>query len=198
MDGKVAFRLSCVLAITAMSVGTCPAQYQAPTASRSGFITGQELGALYRRDIGTGYTGSGINDQTLRRIQTQIPNVGQRTAIPGGQIGLNAAPMRTSKPFSSYAPAPTVSPYLNLFRQDLSGNSDFNYQTLVKPMLQQQQFNQQSQRQSYEMARRVQAIAAQGEFNMQGSKDQYPTGHQTAFQYYGRYYPGFQQVRRQQ
>jgi hypothetical protein len=190
MYGKFALRLSFVLALVAIHAGTCVGQ--------SGFVADQQLTALNRRGIGTGYTSSGINSETLRRSQNLIPNVGQRTALPGAQIGLNSAPMRTSKPFSSYSPAPTVSPYLNLFRQDLSGNSDFNYQTLVKPMLQQQQFNQQSQRQAYEMARRVQSIAAQGHYNMQGSKDQYPTGHQTAFQYYGRYYPGFQQPRRQQ
>jgi hypothetical protein len=190
MYGKFALRLSFVLALVAIHAGTCVGQ--------SGFVADQQLTALNRRGIGTGYTSSGINSETLRRSQNLIPNVGQRTALPGAQIGLNSAPMRTSKPFSSYSPAPTVSPYLNLFRQDLSGNSDFNYQTLVKPMLQQQQFNQQSQRQAYEMARRVQSIAAQGHYNMQGSKDQFPTGHQTAFQYYGRYYPGFQQPRRQQ
>jgi len=185
MYGKLALRLTLVLALTTTSMGTCLAQ--------SGYVANQQLNVLNRRSVGTGYTGSGINSDALRRSQNLLPNVGQRTAIPGGQIGV--APTRVGKPFSNYSPTPTVSPYLNLFRQDLSGNSDFNYQTLVKPMLQQQQFNQQSQRQNYEIARRVQSIAAQADYNMEGSKDQYPTGHQTAFGYYGRYYPGFQQAR---
>ena len=90
---------------------------------------------------------------------------------------------------------PTVSPYLNLFRDDLDGSGDFNYQTLVRPMLQQQQYNQQAQRQSLEISRRLQAIAAQGDFNAAGSKDQYPTGHQTVFQYYGHHYPAMNAAR---
>ena len=55
------------------------------------------------------------------------------------------------KPFSGYSPAPTTSPYLNLFREDFAGNSDLNYNTLVRPQLQQQAFNQQVQRQGQEM-----------------------------------------------
>ena len=111
------------------------------------------------------------------------------------RIGLGTSSSLRSKPFSSYTASPTVSPYLNLFRDDFSGQRDFNYSTLVKPALQQQQLNQQIQRQNMELSRRVQSIAAQNDYNPQGSKDQYPTGHQTVFMYYGHYFP---QVRRQQ
>jgi hypothetical protein len=93
------------------------------------------------------------------------------------------------KPFSGFSPSPTTSPYLNLFREDFGGNSDLNYNTLVRPQLQQQQFNQQVQRQSLDMSRRMQAMAAQSDYNPQGSKDQYPTGHQTVFKYFGHYHP---------
>ena len=42
-----------------------------------------------------------------------------------------------------------------------------------------------------ELSQRVQSISAQSAFqNPAGSEQQYPTGHQTAFGYYGRYYPG--------
>ncbi len=47
------------------------------------------------------------------------------------------------KPFSNYRPAPTVSPYMNLFRGD---SGDFDYQTLVQPMLRQQELNRRQQR----------------------------------------------------
>jgi hypothetical protein len=110
-------------------------------------------------------------------------------ANPGGRIGLGTGSSLARKPFSSYAAAPTVSPYLNLFREDLRGQSAFNYSTLVRPALQQQQLNQQLQRQSQDLSRRLQSIAAQADFNPQGSKDQYPTGHQTVFMYYGHYFP---------
>ena len=47
------------------------------------------------------------------------------------------------KPFSNYRSPPTVSPYMNLFRNN---GTAFDYQTLVQPMLQQQQINQRQQR----------------------------------------------------
>ena len=93
------------------------------------------------------------------------------------------------KPFSNYSSQPTVSPYLNLFRNDLSGQSDLNYQTLVRPQLQQQQVNSQLQRQDIQNNRKLQAIAAQADFNPSGSRDEYPTGHQTTFSYLGHYFP---------
>jgi hypothetical protein len=78
---------------------------------------------------------------------------------------------------------------MNLFREDLDGNSDFNYQTLVRPQLQQQQFNQQLDRQAQDTAQRLQQISAQADFKPQGNENQAPTGHQTVFMYYGHYYP---------
>jgi hypothetical protein len=71
----------------------------------------------------------------------------------------------------------------------LEGGSDFNYNTLVRPQLQQQQINRQVQRQGMEFARQLQSVAAQSDFNPQGSKDMYPTGHQTVYRYFGHYYP---------
>jgi hypothetical protein len=40
-----------------------------------------------------------------------------------------------------------------------------------------------------ELSRRLQAISAQSDFNPRGSEQQFPTGHQTVFRYYGRFYP---------
>lgn len=108
-------------------------------------------------------------------------------ARPAAQYG--GTSQLANKPFSAYTSQPTVSPYLNLFRVDLNGNNDFNYSTLVRPQLQQQRVNQQLEQQNIQNARRLQAIAAQPDFNPQGSKDEYPTGHQTVFNYMGHYYP---------
>jgi hypothetical protein len=94
-----------------------------------------------------------------------------------------------AKPFSSVSPTPTVSPYLNLFREDLGGNDDLNYQTLVRPQIEQQRTNAMLQRQNEELARRVQSISAQRDFTPGGAENQYPTGHPTQFNYHGRYYP---------
>lgn len=121
-----------------------------------------------------------------------IPQLNQPTMPPSssaGRIGTGlGATSRSSKPFSSYSPQPTVSPYLNLFRVDLNGSSGLNYSTLVRPQLQQQQINQQLERQNLQTNRRLQSIAAQADFNPQGANDQAPTGHQTVYNYLGRYY----------
>jgi hypothetical protein len=121
------------------------------------------------------------------------PALSPLTSMPSSfgasRVGLGAnTATRSSKPFSSTRSAPTVSPYLNLFRNDLEGGGNFNYSTLVQPQLQQQQLNQQLERQNLQTNRRLQSIAAQADYNYQGAKDQYPTGHQTVFGYTGHYY----------
>ena len=85
---------------------------------------------------------------------------------------------------------------MNLFRDDLDGSGDFNYQTLVRPQLNQLQLNQQFQNQNSELNSRVQSISAQRDYaNPAGSETIYPTGHTTTFGYHGRYYPGMGQTR---
>ena len=172
--------------------------YSSPRpVSNPGGAAGSELGTIYRQDVGTGYSAAGQNAQALSSLRGTIPTAGYlappRTA---GRIGLGVGGSPASKPFSGFDPGPTVSPYLNLFREDFDGTSDFNYTTLVRPMLQQQQFNQQVQRQALELNRRLQSMAAQSDFNPEGSKSQYPTGHQTVFNYYGHYYPSMNARRR--
>jgi hypothetical protein len=149
---------------------------------------GTSVQSIQRRDIGSGYSVGSTNQNALRNAQGYLGNSAStfRGAGGGSSLGLSAGP--TSKPFSSYSPSPTTSPYLNLFRDDFGGDDDFNYQTLVRPQLQQQRFNEQVQRQSMELGRRLQSIAAQADFNPQGSESQYPTGHKTLFNYYGHYY----------
>lgn len=107
-----------------------------------------------------------------------------------GRIGLGLGDSYSGvKPFSNFSQGPTVSPYLNLFRVDQNGFQGFNYSTLVEPELRQQQMNQQQRQQNLQTSRRIQAIAAQADYNPQGSKEEYPTGHQTVFGYMGHYYP---------
>ncbi len=55
-----------------------------------------------------------------------------------------------SKPFSNYQPRPTVSPYLNLFRDS---DSDFDYQTLIRPQLRQQRLNMRQQQANFQQRR---------------------------------------------
>jgi hypothetical protein len=161
--------------------------------SNVGGTAGQELNQIYRNDIGYGYSSASVNYHTLMDARVRPPYGAGGSMLTNPQrprIGLGVGSSSpASKPFSGYTPPPTISPYLNLFREDFDGSSDFNYQTLVRPMLQQQQFNQQVERQAMEMARRMQSMAAQSDFNPQGSTTQFPTGHQATFMYYGHYYP---------
>lgn len=135
--------------------------------------------------FGSGGAGGFYSGSRFSAIQ----NSGARAANPyGGIRNSYGVPAPALKPFSTVQSQPTVSPYLNLFRNDLNGNNSLNYSTLVRPQLQQQQTNDQLERQNLQNARRLQAIAAQPKSNQQGSKDVYPTGHQTAFNYLGHYY----------
>jgi hypothetical protein len=157
--------------------------------SNVGGPTGEALRQVYRNSLGQGYTASSLNMISLQAAANRIPYAGQSgtrsSPVPGG---LGLGPANVSKPFSSVTPEPTVTPYLNLFREDRSGNSDLDYTTLVRPQLQQQQINQQAQRQSLDLERRLQSLTAQADFNAGGDKEQFPTGHKTAYRYYGHFF----------
>jgi hypothetical protein len=127
---------------------------------------------------GSGYLGQGL-------YGTPASSMARTTSRLNTGYGASTS---SRKPFSSYSAQPTVSPYLNLFRTDLTDGGNFNYSTLVQPQLQQQQMNQQLERQNTQTNRRLQSLAAQADYNPQGAKDQYPTGHQTVFNYMGHYY----------
>ena len=163
------------------------------TFSNSGIsgYTGQALQNLYRSDVGNGYSVQSLNQLVLQNAQARVPYVGQQGPPDLGPatIGPGLA-TRATKPFSTISTTPTVSPYLNLFNTSQNGTSAFNYQTLVRPQLQQNAINQAQMRQNLDVDRKVQALAARGAYsNPAGSETEYPTGHQTAYMYYGHYYP---------
>lgn len=170
--------------------------------SSAGGYTGNAIRNIYRRDIGEGYTSESLNAISLRNAQARVGYVGQSSAgrasastISSSVPTLSAG--SSSKPFSSVSSSPAVSPYMNLFREDFGGTSDLNYQTLVRPQLQQQQYNQQFQKQNMELSTRVQQISARSAFqNPAGSETMYPTGHPTAFGGYSHFYPALSQRRR--
>jgi hypothetical protein len=154
-----------------------------PFNQMSGYA-GNQMRDLYSSTLSS-------NQVALRNAQTLLLNTQNQPAgmSTAGRIGLgNTTSYSDAKPFSNYSAGPAVSPYLNLFRVDLSGNNALNYSTLVEPELRQQQLNQQQQRQNMQTTRRLQAIAAQADYNPQGDKNEIPTGHQTVYQYTGHYY----------
>ena len=91
---------------------------------------------------------------------------------------------------------PTVSPYLNLLRRDgFSGVT--NYQTLVRPQLEQREF---ARIQQAELSRVQQQLSVQQRsiesVQQQRAQRVFSTGHQTRFMNLQQYYPGFGQLRR--
>jgi hypothetical protein len=97
----------------------------------------------------------------------------------GGASRISTGPV--SKPFSNISREPTISPYMLLFNNDGLRDTSFNYQTLVQPMLQQQQINQQVNRQQQQINQQISAMAARNAFSVQGSEQLPPTGHAAVF-----------------
>ena len=158
--------------------------------SGAGDVANNQLGQIYREGVGQGYSISSVNSLSLANTRASVPYVGTSSTYDNSRrLDLGVGSTGRDKPFANVSSRPAVSPYLNLFREDFQGGGDFNYQTLVRPQLQQQQVNQRFQDESQALSRRVQQISASAAYSPEGSKSQYPTGHQTVFGYYGRFYP---------
>ena len=191
MNANRLWLMSLSVAALLSLVGTAAAQMsfsQLKPASNIGGYTGNEMSNIYRNSIGNSYTVAQVIQNTTNQTSSQAPYVGQEIRS-GARFDVPTSFGPTSKPFSGYTSPSTVSPWMNMFREDLSGQGDLNYQTLVRPMLNQQKINQQVERQNMELGRRLQAVSAQNAYNPQGSKDIYPTGHPTVFMSYSHFYP---------
>ena len=89
-----------------------------------------------------------------------------------------------------YRPSrPTVSPYMNLFREDRGPLS--NYHTYVRPMLEQQSVNYRQQSATQQLQQHVQALQQQGQ--QYGPAEVSPTGIGATFMNRLHYYPGYRQ-----
>ena len=110
--------------------------------------------------------GTPITNQTRRAL-----------AFYGGQSALNTlsemprrspilpnsnGPMpHNGKPFQTASTGPTVSPYLNLFREEeATTEAAPSYYAFVRPQLEQQAANQQQQRDIQQLQRQLQATSA--------------------------------------
>ena len=127
---------------------------------------------------------------SVRGVQNQVAN---RSVSGSGVLGVNRqsytnlfsnSNQRRSKPFNSLQRGPTVSPYLAL-SGSLNGVSD--YYNIVKPQREQERATQQQQRQMYANQHRLNQIAAQGPYDLQGDENMAPTGHSTTFLYNGNF-----------
>jgi hypothetical protein len=84
-----------------------------------------------------------------------------------------------------YNPKPTVSPYLNLLQGGAGGLNLPQYQTLVRPFLEQQATNDRNAFDSQLLRRQVNSLQNQAN---RGSVDGRATGHPTRYMNYSHYY----------
>lgn len=110
-----------------------------------------------------------------------------------GGAAANAArgasqPIRPKKPFANVQQRPTVSPYLNLFRNDNRGDTIDNYTTLVRPFVEQQFTNEVigGEIQGLQSATRTQGRS------LQRINQHIGMGAPEFFMNHGGYYQGFQ------
>ena len=139
---------------------------------------------LNRQSRGTSSSYFGV-DRIKSRNQSRLTPT-------AGVAGLNRISLPTSfssslsprKPFSGVTRGPTVSPYLALSRPFGSAT---DYQTIVRPLREQQRQQQQQQRYNIQNQRRLNSMAAKAPFNTRGDENAAPTGHGAGFQRLGTY-----------
>lgn len=118
--------------------------------------------------------------QQSRNVLTQMP---QRPTSAAAAAAPVARPMGT-KPFNNATNGTTISPYLNLFREERA-ESIPNYYAFVRPQQQQMEQNRQQQQQTQRLQRQVQQAMYQAPATGSGTPG---TGHATRFGNTGGYY----------
>ena len=111
-----------------------------------------------------------------------------RPTFTGRSIG-TSQPQVKQKPFSQVGYTPTISPYLQLDRDDADEPTP-NYFTFVRPQLRQYEMNRRQQAELQRLGHQVQRVTR---METQGSTDQANpvTGHRTYFLNTGQFYSGF-------
>lgn len=133
-----------------------------------GFFAGESQAQLYQRQI------------QAPRVRTSYP-----VPVPRYSASFYRKPI--AKPFKNIQQRPTVSPYLNLVRDDSGAAA--NYQTLVRPQMEQLEINRQQELQINRLDRQFQDFRQESAFPQQGSEDIRATGHATRFMNRSHFYP---------
>ena len=153
------FRLVIAVAILAAVVSSAQAQTNNRRPNlQSSPAANQFMRQIQTQSVGTGFTAESQNALALSQGNPAnvFQNLGRNpsdfltsrpTASSGSIFGNSRQP--SQKPFANASRGPTVSPYLALFGNGVT-SGDFNYNTIVRPMLQQQEMNRQLQRQQQE------------------------------------------------
>ncbi len=153
-----------------------PLLLKAPTVDS---IIRQEQGQLSLQSV--------IARQKAANPAFRPPAIGTRNlGIPSGSPA--------NKPFTYVQDTPTVSPYQNLYREDL-GDAAPNYYSIVKPQLDQNNFQRQQQLRNQQVSRQMQDLQSQSPYAPQGSRQIMPTGHGTIYGYYSHFYPNMRRRR---
>ena len=138
----------------------------------------------------------GYNSEMRRiRASTSIRRAPSIASVSrSGRGGMSGRALRrgqrgSSKPFANVQRQPTLSPYLNLLRNDgddLGGMP--NYHTFVRPVLEQQRTNRRTGRQIQGLNQEVQAVNRQLAHQPSQATMLRPTGHETVFMNFSHYY----------
>lgn len=148
--------------------------------SKSVMSSGSEFG--YNQDM-----QRVMGSTTVRRAPTIASSSRYTRGLSDRALSTNQ--QRGSKPFANVQRQPTLSPYLNLLRndgEDVGGAP--NYFAFVRPMLDQQQTNRRTNRQIQGLGREMQAVNRQLGHQPSEAGMLRPTGHQTVFMNHSHYY----------
>ena len=119
-----------------------------------------------------------VRRQSIRSVG--VPGVNHRNFLGSSSSVMG----QKSKPFTGVSRGPAVSPYLALSAPRASAS---DYQSIIRPMQQQQRAQQRQQVQSIQQQRRLNQMAARSPFNTTGDENRAPTGHAAVFMSMGSY-----------
>jgi hypothetical protein len=113
--------------------------------------------------LGIGETQAQVTSQTRKALdfyggqsaRSTLSEMPRRTPIQPATTGQL---QHGGKPFQSASSGPTISPYLNLFRDEREGSEAIpSYFSLVRPQMEQQAANQQQQREIAQLQQQLQS-----------------------------------------
>jgi hypothetical protein len=132
------------VAPTDPALTTPDSPWAAPTESTTPGTT-PGFGVSGRPYASTAYGSAGLGayaTPTQPTVRSNAETFAQQIQASRLQaVGRPGAVLRSPKPFASYTPPPTTSPYMNLYRPTTNGVVN-NYTEMVRPDLQQQSENQ--------------------------------------------------------
>lgn len=186
-------RQTCFLLAGLLLAGFAASTASAQFGTGGGGVADFQMRQIRNQSIGNNFSVDAVNRQTLMQGVAQLPQTGvpsiNRNLSRPSNIGSRRPAQR---PFSNLNRRPTVSPYLQLFNSENSFDPGFStdYQTLVRPQLEQRRVNEQLRRESAQLELRLQNIAAQPAFRPTGNQNLAPTGFgASTYRYYSHFYP---------